>query len=307
MKKVVIALGGNALLESGEERTYEVQYRHAVKAFQSIASIIKHNQVVITHGNGQQVGDIILSHELSKIEASIHQCGAMSQGSIAEILLNAYDYVNAKMWINKEAVAIFSRVVVDEKDPAFANPMKPVGRVYNEGELGTLKRKGWTVRKTDEGWRRVVPSPAPKEIIELQAIKSLLHSGHVPIAVGGGGVPVVRRGGRLSGVEAVIDKDLTSSLLATELGADVLMLLTNVPYAYIDYKKPTQRKIVKVDVGTMEHYLKLGQFEEGSMEPKVIAAINFIKHGGKEAIITSLDKAYPAFKLKYGTIIKRAV
>ncbi len=303
MEKIVIALGGNALLEEGGKRTYEAQYLRARSTFASLASILKNNMVVITHGNGQQVGDIILSHELSRIEAPVHQCVAMSQGSIAEILANAYNDVSQKLRIKKEIIALLTRVAVDASDPAFKNPTKPVGRSYTASEAVALGKKGWAMKKTDNGWRRVVPSPIPKEIIDIKAIESSISEDTIPIAAGGGGIPVIRKGKKLVGVDAVIDKDLSSSLLATSIGASVLMILTNVPYVYLNYEKAGQKAIKEAGLEEMQRYLEQGQFEEGSMKPKVEAAIEFVRNGGKRAIITSLDKAPQAFAGRFGTII----
>ncbi len=303
MEKVVIALGGNALLEEKDARTYNVQYRHAMNTFKSIDEIIDKNKAVITHGNGPQVGDILLSQEVSGMHEPLHQCVAMSQGSIAEVLVNAYENISSKP--GKTLLAMVTRVIVDKNDPAFKNPTKPIGRVYEKKEVAALRRKGWTVKNTDEGWRRVVPSPKPVKIVELDAIEALMDLGYVPICIGGGGIPVVKNGNKLVGVDAVIDKDLASALLASSIKADTLMILTDVAYVYKNYEKEGQEKIENANVYTMQEYLNEGQFEEGSMKPKVEAALNFIKNGGKRAIITSLDKAKLAFNGKYGTIIEK--
>ncbi len=303
MEKVVIALGGNALLEEKDARTYDVQYEHARNTFISIDEIIDKNKAVITHGNGPQVGDILLSQEVSGMHAPLHQCVAMSQGSIAEVLVNAYESISSKP--GKTLSAILTRVIVDKNDSAFKNPTKPIGRTYEKKEVAALRRKGWIIRNTDEGWRRVAPSPKPIKIVELDAIEALMDLGYVPICIGGGGIPVVKKGNKLVGVDAVIDKDMASALLASSIKATTLMILTDVDYAYKNYEKERQEKIEKADANAMQEYLNEGQFEEGSMKPKVEAALSFIKNGGKRAIITSLGKAKLAFNEKYGTIIEK--
>ncbi|MGC8730433.1 MAG: carbamate kinase [Candidatus Micrarchaeia archaeon] len=305
MDRIVIAFGGNALLQNGDQRSYEVQYKHAKEAFKSISKILAENNVILTHGNGPQVGDILLSHELSGVKAYLHECVAMSQGYIAEILSNAYDEVKSVAGINKKLVPIITRVVVDKKDAAFGNPTKPIGRSYREEEVLELEKQGWKMKKTDEGWRRVVPSPMPIKIVELEAIEKLADSAHIPVAVGGGGIPVIEEKGERKGVDAVIDKDFASSLLATEVKADTLMILTDVDYAYIDFEKPSQKEIREVSLDEIKEYTKKGMFEKGSMLPKVQAAIDFVEKGGKKAIITSLDKASSAFYEGFGTIIKK--
>lgn len=305
MERVVIALGGNALLQNGEQRSYEVQYKHAKEAFRSISKILAENNAILTHGNGPQVGDILLSHELSGVKAYLHECVAMSQGSIAEILSNAYEEIKSETGMKKKLVSIITRVVVDKDDEAFENPTKPIGRSYKEEEVAELEKKGWSMKNTDEGWRRVVPSPKPIRIVELEAIEGLANSMHIPIAVGGGGIPVIEEKGKLEGIDAVIDKDSASSLLATAVKADTLMILTDVDYVYINFEKPNQKEIKEVTLSEMKEYAIKGVFEKGSMLPKVQAAIDFVEKGGKRAIITSLDKASKAFHEEFGTIIKR--
>jgi len=305
MEKIVIAFGGNALLQEGEQRNYEVQYAHAVSAIEKIAQILRENKVVITHGNGPQVGDILLSQETAKMETTLHQSVAMSQGYIEEILLNAYSVVNARKKIGKEAIAVITRVLVDPKDPAFKNPDKPIGRAYAQSSISELRKKGWVLRKTDEGWRRVVPSPMPKKIIEINMIKRLLEADFIPIAAGGGGIPVIARRGALAGVDAVIDKDLASSLLASDVKAHTLLLLTNVDYAYLDFESSKRRAIKRMSVSEAKQYLREGQFEEGSMAPKVLAGIKFIEKGGERAIIASLQNAQEAFYNDKGTVIEK--
>ncbi|MGC8568190.1 MAG: carbamate kinase [Candidatus Micrarchaeia archaeon] len=304
MEKVVIAFGGNALLRNGEQRSYEVQYNHAKEAFRSISKIISENRVILTHGNGPQVGDILLSHEISGIKAYLHECVAMSQGTIGEILSNAYNDIKNEYGMQKQIVQIITRVAVNKNDPAFSNPTKPIGRSYKEEEVAAFESKGWIMKNTDEGWRRVVPSPKPIRIVEIEAIENLANAGFLPIAVGGGGIPVIEENKSITPVDAVIDKDFASSLLAIDIKADTLMILTDVDYAYIDFEKPSQKKIKEASLSLMENYINNGEFESGSMLPKVQAAMEFVKNGGKRAIITSLENASKAFYGNFGTIIR---
>ncbi|MGC8609353.1 MAG: carbamate kinase, partial [Thermoplasmata archaeon] len=294
MERMVIALGGNALLRNGEKRNYAVQYSHAIEAFENIYDIIAMNQVVITHGNGPQVGDILLSHEKSGIPASLHECGAMSEGFIGEILTNAYEKVRIEKGISKEMLTVITRTIVDKDDPAFKNPTKPIGKYYDDQSAEDMKKNGWVMKKTKDGWRRVVPSPDPKDIVEIDGIRTLMMSGYVPLAAGGGGIPVIKNGNMLMGVDAVIDKDLASSLLARNISADTFVILTDVDHVYLNYGKPNEKKLENVSVKDMIEYEKEGQFAEGSMGPKVRATINFLSGGGKKAIITSLERAREA-------------
>ncbi len=305
MSRIVIALGGNALLQNGEKRDYETQYEHAYKTFENLRFVTEDNEVVITHGNGPQVGDIQQSHDISGIGAYLHQSVAMSQGYIGEILANAYTNIKTKYNLRKNIFTIITRVLVDENDPAFSNPEKPIGRYYSDAEVEEARKNGWIMKKFRDGWRRVVPSPDPRQILEEPVIEYLLHNGNLPIAVGGGGVPVVRKGEQIHGIDAVIDKDLASSVLATAIRADFLMILTDVDNVYVNYGKPDQKGLHEVHVEEIEKYLKEGQFGEGSMKPKVMAAIRFIKNGGKKAFITSIENSMNALSGRSGTIIVR--
>ncbi|KAA8922711.1 carbamate kinase [Thermoplasma sp.] len=303
MSRIVIALGGNALLQNGEKRDYETQYAHAYQTFENLRFVTENNETVITHGNGPQVGDIQQSHDISGIAAHLHQSVAMSQGYIGEILANAYGNIRTKYGLRKNIFTIITRVLVDENDAAFSNPEKPIGRYYSDEGLEEAKRNGWIMKKFKDGWRRVVPSPEPREILEEPVIEYLLHNGNLPIAVGGGGVPVVRRGGSIYGIDAVIDKDLASSVLATAINADFLMILTDVDHVFINYGKPDQKALHEVHVDEIEKYLREGQFGEGSMKPKVMAAIRFVKNGGRKAFITSIENSMNALSGRSGTII----
>ena len=306
MERIVIAFGGNALLRSGDKATYEIQLRRATDAFEKLANVIQNNEVVISHGNGPQVGGILLQNEASKnITPSLplHSCGAMSQGLIGEILLNAYDSVRSRIGFEKNAAVIVTRTLVDKKDPAFTNPSKPIGPFYKKEEAEELARvNDWIVREEKgKGYRRIVASPQPLEIVERPAIISLLMSGLLPIASGGGGIPVVKSDHGYSGADAVIDKDLASSFLAITLKARRFVILTDVENVILDFRTSNEKKLSKVSAGELEKYYKEGHFPGGSMGPKVKAVVEFVKKTGGHASIGSLDHAEDVVSEKSGT------
>ena len=305
--KIVIALGGNALLRNGDVADYETQYRRSREALDSLVPILKDNNVVMTHGNGPQVGNILIQNEsASSVPAMpLHSCGSMSQGLIAEFITMAYASVRKIYGINKNMIQIFTRTLVNRNDNAFSNPTKPIGPSYSKDEaLHFMNSKKWIMKEYQgKGWRRVVPSPEPVSILETDGIMSVLNSGAIPLCVGGGGIPVVESDGDIIPVDAVIDKDLASSLLATEIGADILMILTDVDHVYVDFKKENQKQIGKICYAEMNDLYSSGKFEDGSMGPKVKAALNFIRNGGKTAFITSLHKGNAALKEHFGTVI----
>ena len=310
MKSVLIALGGNALLRNGDEATYESQYRRAFESFQGISRILSENEVVITHGNGPQVGNILLQNEYSnKITPSmpLHSCGSMSQGLIGEILANAYDSVRAISGISKEASVIITRTVVDKNDQAFQKPSKPIGPYYDlEVSKKLTKEHGWIMREENgKGYRRLVPSPKPMDILERNSIFGLLKDGFLPICVGGGGIPVVKTEKGFEGVDAVIDKDLGSSLIATILELEKFVILTDVDGVYVNYGQPDQKIIKHISADDAEKLVNSGALPSGSMAPKVMAAINFVRRGGKEAIIGSLDDAENVISGYSGTVVER--
>ena len=306
MERIVIAFGGNALLRSGDKATYEIQLKRATDAFEKLTNIIQNNEVVISHGNGPQVGGILLQNEASKnITPSLplHSCGAMSQGLIGEILLNAYDSVRARIGFEKNASVIVTRTLVDKNDPAFTNPSKPIGPFYKKEEAEELARaNGWIVREEKgKGYRRIVASPQPLEIVERPAIISLLMSGLLPIASGGGGIPVVKSDHGYSGADAVIDKDLASSFLAITLKAQRFVILTDVENVILDFGTSHEKKLGKLSAGELEKYYKEGHFPGGSMGPKVRAVVEFVKKTWGHASIGSLDYAEDVVSEKSGT------
>lgn len=308
--RVVIALGGNALQESGTPATAEAQLDIVKKTSAYIAKISeKGYEVAIAHGNGPQVGRILLASETaSSVTPAMpfDVCGAMSQGYIGYHIQQALKYELMKKNKNIPVVTLVTQVVVDKDDPAFHNPTKPIGPFYTEGEAKEIAAQKGYVMKEDagRGWRRVVASPKPVKIVELDSVKRLWDS-TIVITVGGGGIPVIEKeDGSLEGIAAVIDKDLAAERLAEDVGADVLMILTEVEKVSINYKKPNQEDLSYITVAKAEKYIEEGHFAPGSMLPKIQAAVSFAKSSpGKKAIITSLYKAVDALEGKAGTVI----
>ena len=305
MARYVVSLGGNALGNNAEE-----QKKALIKVAEAITDlIIDNNEVAIVHGNGPQVGMINLAFETSKETPNMPfpECGAMSEGYIGYHIQNAlYNSIKEKNF-HKSVSTIVTQVLVDPNDPLFSNPSKPIGSFYSKEEADNIaKEKGYIMKEdAGRGYRRVVPSPLPIDIIEKDAIKTLLKDGQVVICAGGGGIPVINKDNKLEGVAAVIDKDYASAKLADLINADYLVILTAVDNVYINYRKDNEKKLENVSINELEQYLKEGHFAKGSMYPKVQACLNFVKNDkNKVAVIASLDNAKEAFKLKAGTIIK---
>ncbi len=297
MKKIaVVALGGNALLRGNEIGTIQQQEKNTYETCKNLIHLIEQDfNIVITHGNGPQVGNIMLRNEagfnnykIPKMPLDI--CVADSQGGIGYMIERQLINLLKELKIKKNVVTLVTQVLVEQNDPAFQNPTKPVGAFYLKEEADLLAKVNNFVFKEDarkRGWRRVVPSPQPKDILNQKIVKDLVKKGNIVIAAGGGGVPVYRgEDKKLYGVEAVIDKDLASSLLANEIGADAFFILTDVPKVYINFHKPDQKALDVITVEEAQKYFEEGQFAAGSMGPKILAAINFIKNGGKETVIT---------------------
>lgn len=309
MSKIVIALGGNALGKTPSE-----QLRLVKQTALNIVDIIKEGHtVVIAHGNGPQVGIINLAFEnASKNDSTIPsmpfaECGAMSQGYIGYHLQQAITNCLRENNIKKNCATVITQVLVDEKDEAFNHPTKPVGMFYTKEEADIISvSTGYKyVEDASRGYRRVVPSPKPKSILELDVIKNLLDAGNIVITVGGGGIPVILDD-ELKGMDAVIDKDYASSVLARELDADILLILTAVDKVYLNYKKDNEIGLDEINTKEIDTYVKDKQFAEGSMLPKILACADFVSNSdNKLAIITSLDKALEALKGKIGTRIKK--
>lgn len=305
-KKIVIALGGNALGGTPEE-----QMENAKITAKSIVKIIKAGyDVVVSHGNGPQVGMIALAMHAGSVTELLPQmpfaeCGAMSEGYIGYHLGRA---ISKELYINKikkDCACIITEVEVDKSDEAFNNPTKPIGPFYTKEEADKItKEKGYVmVEDAKRGYRRVVPSPIPIKILELNAIKKLMNQNTVVIACGGGGIPVVLQKGGYAGIDAVIDKDMTSSLLAKNLDAGTLLILTTVPKVCINYKRENEKEITQMTLKEAQEYIDNGEFAKGSMLPKVEACMKFVDSKDKTAIITSLDEALNALQGKNGTRI----
>ncbi|MGX6445359.1 carbamate kinase [Neobacillus sp. K501] len=308
-KKVVIALGGNAI-QSGDASAKAQQLALEKTARQLVDFIDKGIDIIISHGNGPQVGNILLqqaSADSTKNPAMpLDTCGSMSQGMIGYWMQNAMDKVLKERGINKDVVTVVTRVVVDPDDPAFLQPTKPIGPFYSEEEARHIMEETGFSFKEDagRGWRRVVPSPKPVSIKEHSVINSLVEQGNIVISVGGGGIPVVETENGLVGIEAVIDKDFASQKLAELVDADALIILTAVDNVYIDFNKPSQKRLEDVSIRELEEYIEAGHFAAGSMLPKVEAAMNFAKTSPhRKTIITSLEQAANAIDGKAGTIV----
>ena len=309
-EKILIALGGNALQQAGEKGTAEEQIHHARETSIICAKLIADGHfLALAHGNGPQIGNIIRKNEIASKdypEMPMDICGSQTQGMIGYMIQRTLDNQLKKLNIDRSVVTILTQTLVDREDIAFQNPTKPIGRFFTEEMSKSLEeKKGWKmVEQIGKGFRRVVPSPNPKDIIEVKAIKSIYNEGIIVIACGGGGIPVIQeKDGMLTGVEAVIDKDLTSALFAQKIEADVLMILTDVEKAALNFGKPDQKDLGELTLSQARVYLEEGEFAKGSMGPKIEAACRFVENGGKRSIISSLTKCKEAFDGKTGTCI----
>jgi len=298
-KLAVIALGGNALLRGNEIGTIDEQEENTFNTCKQLVGLIKNDyNIIITHGNGPQVGNILLRNEAGFDKYKIPQmpmdiCVADSQGGIGYMIERMMRNVLTEEKIKRDVVTLVTQVLVDKKDPAFENPTKPVGAFYLKEEADLLaKKNNWVFKKDprNRGWRKVVASPVPIQIANQKVIKSLAKSGRIVIAVGGGGVPVYKHdNGYLEAIEAVIDKDLASSVLATNIGADAFFIITDVPKVYVNFNKKDQKELNKLKVKTAQKYLENGEFGAGSMGPKIKAAIKFTENSGNESVITDSE------------------
>lgn len=309
----VVALGGNAILKPGQEGTARQQIENVNETMRQIGKMVLSGtyKIVVSHGNGPQVGNLMLQNEIAKEEVPSHPldvCGAESQGFIGYMLSQSLDNVFNQNGRGDIPVAtVLTQTLIDEDDPAFEDPSKPVGPFYTEEAAERLKEeKDYDmIEDAGRGYRRVVPSPEPEAIVEKEPIRQLLAAHTVVIAAGGGGIPVVREGDKLVGREAVIDKDLASEQLAEDVGAEVLLILTDVESVYLNYNEPDQESLDRVTVDEASDYLEEGHFSKGSMKPKVKAGIKFVESGGKKAVITSLDKVFEALDGETGTTITK--
>jgi len=309
-KSAVIAIGGNSLIRAGERGTIEEQLRNAHATARAIVRLVERGwKIVITHGNGPQVGAALLRSERAAAEVYTHPldvCVATTQCEVGYLLQRGMEYELRQIGLFTPIMTVLTQVRVNENDPAFQNPTKPIGPFYSKQEADEkLKRFGWQmVEDPSRGYRRVVPSPEPVEVFEEDIIRKILGLGMIVIAVGGGGIPVIEREGyKVEGMEAVIDKDRASSLLASGLGVDLFIISTDADQVYLDFTKPTKRGIPRATASEMAAYLKEGQFPPGSMGPKVESAIQFLRKGGKEVVITSFEYLLDAVDGKMGTHI----
>lgn len=300
-KLAVTALGGNALLRENERGTIEEQEQNALETIENLIFLIREGyDLVITHGNGPQVGNILMRNDAGESLYGIAPmpldiCVADSQGGIGYMIERMLRNVLNKHGIHRNVITMVNMVVVDPGDPAFGNPLKGIGKIYSEEEARKLEEeKRWIFKpsgKSTGGFRRVVPSPRPTDVVNKEVIASLARSGNIVIAAGGGGIPVYYdEMNNVRTVDAVIDKDLASSLLASQIGADELYILTDVPFIFKDFGKPSQEKLEFLDYADTLRYLEAGTFGEGSMAPKIRACLNFVAGGGKKSVITEAKK-----------------
>jgi carbamate kinase len=308
-KTIVVALGGNAIIEEGTEGTIEQQFANTRKSLAAIVGMIREgHKVVLTHGNGPQAGVHLIRNEAASQQVPPSPLGVIvadTQGSMGYMIAQCLSNALLKEGVKKDVVTVVTQVEVDPEDPSMMNPTKYVGPFYKAEQVEALRQRGWIIKEDPgRGFRRVVPSPLPLDVIEKDIIKDLIDDGKIVIAVGGGGVPVRRDAeGCLQGVDAVIDKDRASALLANLIAADELVILTGVDRVAINYKKPDMRFFDRMTVEECEAYLAQGQFPKGSMGPKIEAACDFVKRGGEKVIITSMENATLAVDGKAGTVI----
>ncbi|PID27621.1 MAG: carbamate kinase [Candidatus Cloacimonadota bacterium] len=310
-KKAVIALGGNAIIQAGQKGTVTEQFANTRESLTGVVELIKKGyRLAVTHGNGPQVGNFLLQ-QLAGMDKDVAPLplgvlNAATEGTMGYMIEQSLKNLLIKEKIECEAVTIISQVLIDKNDPSMLNPSKPVGPFYNEEMANKMKSDyGWTMAEdSGRGFRQVVPSPMPQKIIPAKLIKEAIENGQIVIACGGGGIPVyMKEDGTYEGVDAVIDKDFASALLALEIGAEKLVILTGVDRVAVNFGKENQKDLEKLSVSEAKRYYEEGQFPKGSMGPKILAACKFIENGGKEVLITSIEKIADAFEGKTGTVI----
>jgi len=306
---MLLAVGGNSLIRAGEKGTIAEQRANARRTAAEIVGLCRDGyRIVLTHGNGPQVGAALLRSERGASQVPGHSldvCDASTQGEIGYLLQQSLESEIKACGLHVPVVTVLTQSVVSPDDPAMQHPSKPIGPFYSQADAEERKRQfGWEiVEDAARGYRRVVPSPEPIEIVELEVIQDLVEQGVLVIACGGGGIPVVWKNGRLEGVEAVIDKDRASALLASRLGVDRFVISTDTDYVYLDYKKPSQRALPEVTATDLEAYLQAGHFPPGNMGPKIESVLRFLRAGGREAIITSCENLRRAVAGSAGTHI----
>ncbi|HEV2120128.1 MAG TPA: carbamate kinase [Candidatus Bathyarchaeia archaeon] len=307
----VLALGGNAILRRNQQGTFQEQYENVRSTAAQIATLVDEGlRIVIVHGNGPQIGATVIRHEMGRARVPplpLHACGAETQGFLGYMIQQCLQDELSERGSSKPVATIVTQVLVDPNDPAFKHPSKPIGPFYTKDQRDAIlkDRKDLTIEEdSGRGYRRLVPSPDPIAVIEHRAIQVLVDNESIVIACGGGGIPVIRQGRELEGVEAVIDKDLASERLATSIHADNLVILTDVEGAYLSYGKPEQQLLSKVNRDELEKYARKGSFATGSMGPKVEAAIRFLRSGGKRAVIANLRDLGGAIEGSAGTQVR---
>ena len=309
-KKAVIALGGNALVKKGQKGTIYEQFTNTRRSTNSIVKMIKEGwDVVITHGNGPQVGAILLQNKVAKDltpAMPLGICVAESEGLIGYMIQQCLSNALKKEHIEKPVIALITQVIVDQDDPSLSHPTKPIGPYYNEDEVIQLRKEGWQMTRQPRGWRMVVPSPDPKQIVEGESIRKMLDDGIIVIASGGGGMPVVEKeDGGLNGLEAVIDKDLAAERLAEAVEAELLLILTDVEKVYLHYGTPKQKTLDKISLKELKNYYETDHFPPGSMGPNILAPILFLEYGGKKFIFAGFENGWEALQGESGTLIVR--
>jgi carbamate kinase len=309
-KLAVVAFGGNALLRPEDRGTQEEQIARARQAARWLAEIVRHGyKLIVVHGNGPQVGNILIQNEEASTKIppqSLDVCVAQTEGSMGFMLQQAIRSRLESIGIGGEVATILTEVEIDANDTAFKRPTKPIGPYFTRYRAEALERDlGWTMREdSGRGWRHVVPSPRPLRVLNINTIERMVESAAVVVAAGGGGIPVVRgRDGQWRGIEAVIDKDFASALLANELKADLFIVLTGVAKVALDFGKPTQRDVARLTVAEAEKYLAEGQFPAGSMGPKIEAAVQFVRASGNQVLITDVEHLRDAVEGREGTVI----
>lgn len=309
MNTMLLAVGGNSLIRAGEKGSVAEQRANAQRTAAEIVGLCQAGyQIVLTHGNGPQVGAALLRSERAASQVPGHPldvCDAATQGEIGYLLQQALETELKIAGLTIPVITVVTQTVVSSEDPAMQRPTKPIGPFYSCEEAEERKRQfGWEiVEDAARGYRRVVPSPEPIEIVELDVIRDLADRGVLVIACGGGGIPVIWKDGKLEGVDAVIDKDRASALLASNLGVDQFVISTDAPFVYLDYKKPTQHPLLRVSAAELQEHLQAGHFPPGNMGPKVESVLRFLRNGGREAIVTSCENLRKAVAGDAGTHI----
>jgi carbamate kinase len=307
---IVAALGGNAIIKPGQKGTIREQFDNTFESMGYIAHLVRAgHRVVVTHGNGPQVGFIMMQVEAARGKVPyvpLNVDVAQSQGSMGYMIAQSLVNQLKDHYLDTRVAPVVTQVLVDPHDPAFEHPTKPVGPFYDRAHVEKLEGCGHAmVEDSGRGWRRVVPSPVPVDIVEMEVIKELVQDGVIVVACGGGGIPVVEEDGDLKGVDAVIDKDLASSLLAREIGADVVMFLTTVDKVCLNYNTPGQVELDRLTVGEARRYLTEGQFPPGSMGPKIQAAVEFVEQGGERAVVCRPEGVVEALEGRGGTVVEK--